>query len=517
MPRITLSIKDTDETVMRPIMFEIIRDILNKTNLEANTNILFPGNNVVAYQPGTTLSDKNENREKNRFSHSKRVFIEVDEDYDDAGAVTAAIMKPENRFIYVDEALGCYLKPAYSTMEATINFRYRAKDRVEALRWRDHVRTKISMGRETLLHSPTYFYLIPDSVFTILEEIHRLRENVDGYGETFQEYIGNNFTQRMTVVSTQAGTGGRAAITETQRRVVGRFDFSTKPERAERDGEGEAWVISFSYRLTYEKPISLVMLYPLVVHNQLLSVKFRASKPTDRDEFHELSHTMSTSGFRPFEPDYMIDKWKATRGISIPDFDDFIPSQILPRTIRVLTGLLLINENTTTLMNFHELGDWKLEDDILEFMVGEAPYMTKMYHSVLCVSLYRNHDLVDESLETISVDEQLNVNLNTRLSLRDYYHIRLSINTDLESLTKDALDRLRQKSKVFEKIIKAIYPNINLDLSRIDTNGPVTRDELDKVIRDISKNPLRGDLSNRIGYNTVQGFFIRVRHNSEVA
>lgn len=514
MPRITLSVKDVDQSVTRPVIMEVVRDILKITNLVSETSILFPGNAEVGYQPDTTLSSKIDNREKNTFSHGKRVFIDIDEDYIEEGAIANAVMKAENAFIYVDRHLGCYIKPVYASMEATINFRYRARDRVEAARWRDHVRTKIGMGRRDLIHHPTYSYIIPDSALIMLKEIHRLRENVAGYGDTFREYLDSHFTNRKTIAVTQAGTEPRDLITEQQRRVIGRFDFSNKPEKAERDGQADAWVISFSYRLYYEKPINLVMLYPLVIHNQLLSVKYRADKPTDRDNYHLLNHNLSTSGFRPFEPDYMIDKYKATRGISIPDFDDFIPSQILPNTIRVLTGLVLIDEDSDILMNFRELGDWDMDEEILEFMVGEAPYITKQYHSVLNVSFYRNYDMMGESLQTVHVDNNLNVRVNNELSLRDYHHVRLSINTDLESLTNDAKDRLRRRSRIFKKIIEAIYPKLDLtedDLHRLEKDGPVTREELEKIIQTTTKFPQRSDPANRIGYNTVQGFFVRAR------
>lgn len=518
MPRITLSVKDTDATVTRPVIMEVVRDILRHTGLEPETNILFPGNSEVAYQPDTTISSKNENREKNKFSHGKRVFIEVDEDYNEEGAIAAAVMKPENRFIYYDELIGSYIKPVYSSMETNITFKYRAKDRVEALRWRDHVRTKISLGRRDLIHHPSYYYVIPDSVFIMLKEIHRLRENVEGYGDTFREYVDNHFTTRKTIAVTQAGTEPIDVISETQRRVIGRFDFTTKPERMERSGTGDAWIISFSYRLFYEKPISLVMLYPLVVHNQLLNSKFRPDKPTDRDEFHELSHTMSTSGFRYFEPDYMIDKWKYTRGIAIPDFDDFIPSQILPSTVRVLTGLVLIEDNTNVLMNFNELGDWKLEEDIKRFLASESPWLTKRFESIFHVSLYRNHDLVDTTLNKISVDTDLNVLLNGPVSLRDYHHIRLSLLTDLDLLTDDAKDRLRQDSCVLLKILQAIYPGRDFSerFSRLGTCGPVTKDEFEDIIKEVTPYPDRSKESQRIGYNTVQGFFIRSRRNEDI-
>jgi len=520
MPHIALRISDTEESVVRPVVMDIVRDVLQVTNLNPDTKILFPGNTEVGYQPDTTLSAKAENREKNLFAHDKRVFIEVDEDYDEEGAVTTAVMKPENVAIFIDPDHDTYIKPVYSTIESNITFRYRAKNRVEAMRWRDNVRTKISMGRSEMLHQIQYCYLIPQPALEILEQIHTLRENIVGYNQNFEDYKKEFFTQRRTVIVTQAGTEPKEAISETQHRVVGWFDFTAKPERAERDGSGDAWIISFTYRFRYERPINVIMYYPIVIHNQLLPAKYRPIAPTDRDDYHELYRSMSTRAFHRFEAGYMVDLWKKFQGISVPNFDDFVPSQILPNSLRVFTGLVLIDmDNPEVLMDFNDLQDWRIEDDIKQFLMGEAPYVTKQYHSVFNLSFYINQDMTHQDLEMVRLDPDLKVILQEPISLRNYFHIRLSLNKDLESLTTDAIDRLRANSCVFRKILHALYPKLDIDkyLSRLAVCGPVGKDEWNQIISDVSPYPSRGNPGLRVMYNTVEGFFVTTKDTDQLA
>lgn len=521
MPRVDISLRDLESSVIRPVAFSVIRDVLEATQLEANTGILFPGNSEVGYQPSTTVSAQNENRERKLLAHGKRVFIEHDEDYDEEGAITSAVMKPENRFIFVDDLLDFYIKPVYSTINATLTIRYRAKDRVEALRWRDSVRSRIQLGRRQLLHQVDYHYLIPESVDKLLTEIHRLRENVMGYDETLEEYKNNFFTKRKTVVSTLNGTELRDAITERQRRIIGQFEFGNKPERMEKDSNGDAWTIAFTYRYTYERPINLVLHYPIVVHNQLLSSQYRVDKPTDRDDYHILDHTMTTSALKYFEPDRLIDLWKNTRGIYLPNFDDFIPKSVLPNSLRLFTGLVLIDlDNPEILMNFGDLGEWSIEEDIKEFLKTEAPFMKYQYKSVFDLSFYRNRDLFDQSLEMIELDSDLNVNLLKSISPRNYFHVRLGLCSDLTLLDKDAQNRLRQNSCVLKKILSAIAPFVDISsiMDDIENCGPVDDDHWNKIIDTINKTdplkpnpiyPYSNNSSFRIGYNTVQNFFIR--------
>lgn len=511
MPRIELRVKDIEPSVMRPVAFAVIRDLLKVTHLESHTNILFPGGEV-AYQPSTTLSAKNENREKHLLSHDKRVFIELDEEYDEDSAITGAVMKPENKYIFADDDLDTYIKPAYSTVNANLTIRYRAKDRIEALRWRDGIRTRIQMGLRELLHHISYSYVIPEPAMILLKEIYTLRENVMGYGQSFEDYKNEFFTVRKTTITTLAGTQPVEAITELQRRIIGSFDFGLRPERAERDANGDAWVIAFSYKYTYLRPISVVMQYPITIHNQLLSEKYRVAHKTDRDEFHLLQHSWSTKAFRHFEPDRLLDMWRKTRGIYLPVFDDFVPGSILLNSLRLFTGLVIIDmDHPEVLMNFNDLGDWKLEDDIRLFLMSEAPYTKRQYNSVFDLSFYRNRNLMDEKLDMIHLESNLDVILDQPVSLRNYFHVRLGILSDLSLLNPDAQLRLRENSCVFQKIINAINPSLDLSqyLHNLDVCGPVSESEWDHALCALSTDPRTCDPNARVGFNTVQGFYIR--------
>lgn len=530
MPRIELTVKDTEPSVTRPVAFAVIRDVLKTTNLTPNPSILFPGGEV-AYQPSTTLSSKNEGREKHLLSHDKRVFLELDEDYDEDSAITGAIMKPENIFVFADPELDCYIKPAYSTILATLTVRYRARDRVEALRWRDGVRARVQMGRRELLHSVSYSYLVPSAAITMLKEIHSLRENVMGYGDSFEKYKDEHFTNRKTIVTTLSGSQPVDAVTEHSKRIIGSFEFGLRPERAERDGNADAWVIGFTYKYTYLRPIAVVMHYPLTVHNQLLSEKYRINEKSDRDDFHTLSHSFSTGAFKYFEPDRVLDLWKSQRGVYLPEFDDFVPASVLLNSIRVFTGLVLIDmDDPELLMNFGELGDWTMEDDIKAFLASEAPYTRRQYKSIFDISFYRNRDLMDEKVDMIELRENLDVVLMKPVSLRNYFHIRLGICSDLSLLDPDALLRLRANSCIFKKIINAINPSFDVDqyLSKLNVCGPVSESEMSDIVNGLRKGgnilPISGvgnnpnipyinsnDPSKRYGFNTVQGFFIKSR------
>lgn len=522
MPRIVLPVKDVDQTVLRPVVLQVVREVFAATGLETNTKILFPDSTEVAYQNDSTISSYNNQDEKNYFMHDNLMHIEIEEDYEEDRAISTAVMDRENRYIYQDLLLGAYIKPVYSSSEVHITFRYRAKDRVQALRWRDDIRTRTAMGRKELLHRPTYFYLVPYAGLEILKEIHRLRENVMGYGEDFDTYQKNTFTECFTKASTLAGTEIRDVIGETQGPVLGWFDFNANPERGARDGNGDAWIISFTYHIRFDRPISAVMRYPIVVHNQVLSADYRPNDRSDREDFHAKKFTWSSEALHQFQTMGQIDSYRGKRdGVFVPEYDDFIPSCVIPDTVRVYSALTTIDTETPeVLMNLNHLGeDWMFTDDILDFLKKESVFVHKPYFSVFCLNLYKNENMLEPLDTFVLMNENLDIVLNKAISLRDFFHVRLSLVSNFSLLQPEAKMRLRQNSCILAKLVKAIDPTINTAkiLKNLYRCGPVTQAEWDQIVGLINRGLIsRGDGQRRL-FNTVQGFFIRSHSNKELA
>jgi hypothetical protein len=185
----------------------------------------------------------------------------------------------------------------------------------------------------------------------------------------------------------------------------------------------------------------------------------------------------------------------------------------------VFTGLVLIDvDQPEILMNFQDMGDYKFDPIIEDFLRSEAPYTRRQYESIFDLSFYRRRDLMDQSLGMIHLDENLNVILDQPVSLRDYFHVRLGLCSDLTMLTKEAQNRLRQNSCVFAKIIAAIAPFIDLSalLTTLNTCGVVSDTDWGNVVNQLNPNPLATDPAHRIGFNTVQSLFILAKDKEEV-
>lgn len=517
MPKITLTVPETQESVTRPIIYTVTRNLFQAMQIPPDTKIFYPGDIERGMQPGSELT---QTPGVNSLSFTNKLTVEVDENYDVDNVLATSVNRPENLIVFRDDLLETIIKPVYSNTDITINFKYRAIDKTTAIRWRDDLRMRTSMMEGSILniHDLSYHYLIPEEYFVILKEIHRCRETVDGYGDEYDKYLQEHLSTKASKLTTLAGTQEAWGVSETQMRVIGYFDFEGFPEAGSKEDDGDTWTISFSYKFKYEKPIACVMMYPLMIHNQLLSPKFRPSiADIERyDSVNRYAHkyTLSGEAFKFFESHSKIPN--TTPGVAIPAFDEFIPSDIPISTLRVFTALVNIDtDNPNFLLSFKDLGkNYQLHPAILRFMVGEAPFMArKLGLSIFNLSLYRNIYIVNDYL---TVDSDLNVNAIGPLSLRNYYHIRLSVVTDLSLLSKDALDRLRNNGDALKIILEYLDPDA-ADKIKILYDNYVTKQNLNDIIDYLNKATMsQGDWQHR-GFNTVETLFITANKESDYA
>lgn len=508
MPKLVLPLQDTPESVTRPIIFDITRQLFKITGISSDTRIFYPGYMERDRQPGSTVRDS---EVINTFGAGQKITIDVEENYEQDRILSSAVLRPENLFIFRDDRIETSIKPAYSSTEITINFRHRAIDRISALRWRDDIKTRISMMRDEHLHDLTYHYLIPAEFMIIMREIHRLRENVAGYGQDFETFFRENLTQRASLLSNFSGTHQEWGISEKQMRVIGWFEFEGAPEQGSREDEDDTWTIAFSYKFRYDKPIACVMQYPLVIHNQLLSSRYRPTESAYQVEHHLRSYSHSARNFAVFEKTRETAALSMQPGVSIPEFDEFIPASVLASTKRILTTLVTVDPaDPRLLLNLNDLGKtWSLNPVILELLKQEHADLGTDYGTIFGLQLYRGIDRLPSG--TLSVDADLNVRSTIDLSLRQYYHVRLSLLTDMSALPQHVWDRLRENGPALSIILAAVNPNVSTLLPAPNLLGGkyMPRDYLSKAIDIIDRARLSKSDQQIRQFNTVMTLFVQ--------
>jgi hypothetical protein len=477
MPNISLAVPETEQSIYRPIIIDVVNQLKKATGIPFEFKVLFPGTGQAPYQPGSAISQKDQ--DPTQFMNDDMVEIEAEENYNMDSMGTTAVYETEHLPIFRDESLSVMMKPIYIRSDVTLTFKYRSNSNTGIRRWRDEMRMKVSHLRENLLHDITYQYLIPYQYIFILREIHRLRENVAGYGEDFDTYFRSYSTSRLTTLTNQIGSYREFSIAEKQMRIVGMFDFDVVPDKPEGDKDNQTSTISFTYKFSYEKPSLCNMYYPVIIHNQVLSTQYRNEESSYNLRNHLKSYPMSLNALSNFEVDSPQYTSSATDRIMIPSFDEFLPRNILPYTKMLFSVLCEVDPNDDKmLLNLTELGDYEIKPVIIDFLKAkEYIYLNRPYQSPFQIVLYRNTEMVASG--SITVDKDLNVRSTTSLDLRTINRVMFCIVNDLGVLSSAAKERIRENPQAAKEIIKTVN----------ETKNPVRIDQIDKIDTDSKGRP----------------------------
>lgn len=455
MPSINIPIGDLTSTVERPVIYDIIRQMQDLTGISSKTPVHFYGDDAKAPQ-WNSQQVGGKYQSDNLWPHMENITIEVDEDYTPDRLISSSIKQPDNPFIFIDEEVGTYIKPVYSATDVVIRVKFKARDKNQANRWRNEIRTRTGMNRDINMHEITYSYHLPEEYLGILENLYTLKENINGTGESFKDWFFNHASDRIGNVSDLAGKNVILVVSEKAAGIQGLFDFEGVPDKPEKEDDHEVWTIGFSYKFKYEKPINTVMYYSNFIHQQAVAKKYLGNAPAYSLQNVWKNRPTSAENFAFFQEDNRIFKAMANKGLAIPSFDEFIPRNIPSTTLKVFTIVTFITPtDKRSLFNLRHLGEFNLDEEVLNFIAAsEYPYITKSFNSIFNLHLYENTNIVEDGI--LTVDSDLNVNATADLDLNKTYRVRLSMGADMSYLTAPALSRLKDFPTVRDKVVSAI-------------------------------------------------------------
>lgn len=479
MPTFALEVPETHDSITRPVTTSIVRDLINYLGLPNNTSVKYTGSAGESAQSGSVLADRGE---FTKFPFQNKVSVDLEETYLEEGVLNTAVLRRDNLPIFNDPQLMVSLRPVYTKTEATLSLRYRATSQVQAQKWRDTIRRRMTQGMQALLHEIIYHYPIPGVFHAVLSEIHDKRELVEGYNESFDEWLRKHYDTRMTVLSNLDGSRGIAVMPEKQIQVQGWLSFVTEPEAPEKATEGDTWVVGFDYTYQYDKPTAMVIDYPIVVHNQLLDDKFldfeKAYNPYNvprRPSYTgALNDTFSRINYNPE---------MAFEGVVVPDIDDWRPSKENKRLVPLFTSLVGVElEDPQQVVNMLDLGGTTFTQPVVNFFFRERRNLNIYLGCVFHVTVYRGNMALSDN--SIYVDEDLNVRTKVGLSARDVHHVRISMVTDLKNLSSKAQEALRRDPEVCTQVVDVIDDLRRPWLPLVDSIGSMTKGE--QVDRDFT-------------------------------
>lgn len=502
MPALNMPINDVSSSVERPVIFDVLRQLMMLTGISEKTPIRFYGGDAMAQQFNSHIGKLNKGL--NRWPHQENLSVEVDEDHSKDHLLGIAVKQNENPAVFFDPQLNVMITPVYSPTDVSIRVKFNAKDKNQAQRWRDEVRTRAAMGREINMHELNYSYALPTVFEALLMHVYALREAQAPYGQTLNQWWTACADPRFTRVTNQAGESPTVVMAEKQNRIQGIFDFESVPEKAEREKEPDMWSLSFTYKFRYDKPIEMVCRYPLLIHQQPIGAKFRQynNAAPMRDLLKRLTH--SGTAFEQFGDQAQLARVTANKGVTWPVIDDWLPLQgTLPvGTLKIFTGMIALTpDDRRTLLDLRKLGDFSLIPEVLAFMAAtEYPHMQNDGGSIFRLSLYEGHNVVESS--RFEVTPALVVQAKEDLNLRKLYHVRLAIHADALMMRAEALARLRAQPEIANRLAIAINASLTMSGNARD----LRKNKLNA--HDLALMGVSGFMPPSYSYSLVQMLFI---------
>lgn len=489
MPTANIVIQETQESISRPIVFSIVDQVKKITRIDPDTPVMYFGDMDKNTQVNATLEDTNR---ESKFAAKNFIKVSVDEDFDEETILNTATGRIENPPIFHDPETGVYVKPIYANALVNINFKFYNISKTQIFQWYNDNRIKIAQMRDVNLHDITYHYPIPLVIMDLIADTYELKENVAGYGIDFSSYLKTYLTSKATILTSLNGKSREFAIAEKQMRIQGFFSFDPLPEKPDKEDGVELWSCTFNYKFTYSKPIGLNVIYPVMVHNQLLPAKYidYSQDPYHLDEIQK-SFSLSLGALNNFEIQDI--EYKASGSdlvFRIPKLDTYIPTTTVVGTSGIFYALIVLDSDQTTLLDLHELDYLALDAEFIKFFEKvEYPYLCKPYQSVFNLSLYVGEAMLDYT--KLNCSSSLIVSYTSQLSLRNNHRVRMSVYTDLSLVNKNAFDRLYGYSPdLFAKYINVVNKYVR------GTENPIVDGKyINNLYRIITGRPLiPGDL-----------------------
>ena len=468
MPKVILSLPNTEETVSKAVVSSLVEQLKKLTNLTQINDVRFKN-----YASNTRLPNMAVGEDKSRYaslSGTTRIFVEVEEDYNQNGFASTVVERIEHVPVFADPDLDFWVVPVVIPSDLSIKLKIQTRSREEARMWRDDIIAKLAQLRDGMQHRVIYALELPVNVWALIRHVHALREGFAGYGEDIDTYIKQHSDKDLTLVSNHTGEQSNFSFRRVLNRVNGMFDISPFPEKPVFDENGGMFECVLTYKVTYDRPTSCVVDYPIQVHQSFLEDIYIVPEESPNMNDRKKKLSQSQQAFSMFES-YKLSGYYCRQDafITIPPFDDYVYTITPKGTATCLQCLLALEKpEPQVLMNLGGLGDDEIDSDILQFFREvEYPYLTKPYQSFFFVQIYRGSDMLHD--ENIEVTETLDVLSKLDFDLRKSYRIRFSIVIDPTLVPYSAFERLYNYPRVIWKLVAAINEAVRYNVDGNDT------------------------------------------------
>ena len=493
MPIVSQEINETVETVTRPVVFAVARNILQRTGIDIDADIYLNKGDGQARSLNSGIREK---PSEAKFDQGTKIKISMEEEHMDYGLLENTVPNSDHPAIFHDKALDIWIQPIYHNTRMILSFEMYFNSESAANNWVNGIRRRIGNERQHQRHTADYHFPVPTVLMSILANLYTTREARAGYGDTFGAYLKQSFVERVTVMTNQSASASNFSVKESQTGMNGWYSFDRPPQAVQNTQQFSA---SFTYTFEFSKPTAFTMGYPLLVHNQLIPAKLRIRG----ENFNELVDPMYASNTKTRYDRLSggeMAPGQSIGGVSIPAWDEWLPSAVRGHYSTLLRIMVAVEEDDKrSLVDLDKLGTIQIDPMLRDYMAKYHDKLNATYQNVFHVCLYRDDKPLSE--DAIFVDEHLFVSTTFDMDDRHNYHLWIGCMVDLSNLNGKPLEDLLEDGETTKKVIEVVDSDYPVDTIPVLDDGTVSETRWNQVKVELKESEKH--FRNRVESNTL--------------
>jgi len=324
-----------------------------------------------------------------------------------------------------------------------------------------------------MTHLLEYSYSLPIYILQLIEHFNTLKNLRLTAPVVLEDYFNNKMDNRLDVTNFLNGDTLKSdvVIREAQSDVLGCITTDLHNIKKEYNEDTSNWSIELEYKLTYEKPISLILMYPILVYNTLIDVKYRPinnTKPIPKKGVRSPGNT-SLYELGNSSPDRLTIRPNELY-LKIPKEDTLELTHQPAMMSRLFTTVTVVDViDPTLLFNLADLPGIGFKQPIYDFLISERVYINTMYSTLYYIELYEGTHKSSNGItldaagllrSTLPLDPKINYRVAfnmvndlsilkpaTKTRVKNYFLSELNTSTDSIDMLKD-LDSLVKEQKL---------------------------------------------------------------------
>lgn len=433
VPNFTVPIANTYDAITRPVSMMLAKEVKRICMIAEDTPLRMAGERGVTNQPGTDLFKKDEIR----FGSTDVVYCTATEIPRNNQLLATPVRNMlEYQPVVFDKEIGLFIKPVYVQHDIRLEFKYRAGSKHAAEKWKNERMLRIAESRSSMQHTFLYNLTMNEGLLGLLHHVHTLRETCAGYGDTFTEWFKQIQQREFHVAGTTDGDINKSTILigERQAHICGYFEPGDIPVPVKED-DTTMYEVDFTYVVSYMKPVHWHVVYPIMVHQQHISLDYIDITP--RYSVDDLDQNLSSASWNALERIRWSVQGRSHQtegGLRYPYYDEwFVPEDHVDYSIPVISWMLGLEPlQPQYVVDLKDLPDMDFTDTFSAYLKACHQGLTHKGKSMVRFTIYE--DTSPLAQEYLVVDDELNVRTTQPLSMRKLYHLRMSFVTSLTGL-----------------------------------------------------------------------------------